>query len=427
MDPSRLFALATVFQPTPVRVQREMPDSAAGEAVSFSNPMTVTLHKKYSPGIFERLGTKPVINACGIYTDLGGSVLSPGVWGAMEQANRSFVRMVELLEKSGQILADLMGAEAARVTPGASAAIALGTAACMTGMDGPSWERLPDATGVKNEVIMQRGHRYKYARCARLTGAKIVEAGDADGTTPEQLAAAVGPNAAAILFPAHLDGKAGTVPLRQVTAVARERSVPTLVDAAYLNYPPEIMRSFNATGADLVCFSAKYFWGPNSGGFLCGRKDLIDAVAGVDFTQYESGKYLSFGRPFKLDRHIIVATVVALEEWLSMDHKARWQSYGRKVETIMRALRGVRGVSLTPQYFTMDERLEPHPINCLAIGFEARSGLTAPQVCDALAAGDPRIATVVLGDVLVVAVDTVLDGQETIIAECLRSALASTR
>jgi L-seryl-tRNA(Ser) seleniumtransferase len=139
----------------------------------------------------------------------------------MEEVNRSFVSMVDLLEKSGRTLAGLMGTEAARVTPGASAAIALGTAACMTGMDGPSWERLPDTTGMKNEVVMQRGHRYKYARCARMTGARIVEAGGDHGTTLDQLSAAIGPNAAAILFPAHLDGKPGTVALREVTKLGR--------------------------------------------------------------------------------------------------------------------------------------------------------------------------------------------------------------
>jgi seryl-tRNA(Sec) selenium transferase len=196
-----------------------------------------------------------------------------------------------------------------------------------------------------------------------------------------------------------------------------------LVDAAYLNYPPEVMRSFNTAGADLVCFSAKYYWGPNSGGFICGRKDLIDAVAGVDFTRYESGKYLSFGRPFKLDRHTIVATLVALEEWLEMDHSARWRSYLEKVEVIHRAVRDIPGIRSAPRYFTMDERLESDPINCLAIEFDPASGHTAQLLSDQLAAGDPSIATVVLGETLVIAVDTVLDGQERTIAERLRKAL----
>ncbi len=123
-----------------------------------------------------------------------------------------------------------------------------------------------------------------------------------------------------------------------MSASARNHGVPVLVDAAYLNDPPSIMSTFIPRGADLVCFSAKYFWGPNSSGFICGRRDLIDAVAGIDFTRYESGKYLTFGRPWKMDRQIIVATVLALKEWLEMDHKARWESYREKVAAMRRVL-----------------------------------------------------------------------------------------
>jgi L-seryl-tRNA(Ser) seleniumtransferase len=331
--------------------------------------------------------------------------------------------MVDLLEKSGRVLAGLVGAEAARVTPGASAAIALGAAACMTGMDGTKWERLPDTTGMKNEVVMQRRHRYKYDRCSRMTGARIVEAGDEIGTTLQQLQAAIGPQTAAILFPAHLETKPGTVPLLEVTRLARRAGVPTLVDAAYLNYPPERMSSYTAAGADLVCFSAKYYWGPNSGGFICGRKDLIDAVAGVDFTRYESGKYLTFGRPFKMDRQIVVGTVVALQEWFSMDHEARWNGYARKVDQMMRWLESIPGITLAPRCFTMDERLVAEPVNCLAIGFGPESGTNAEEVSTRLSEGNPSIAAVVLGDTLVVATDALLDGQEVLIADKLREVL----
>jgi len=126
------------------------------------------------PAVFAKFGVKPVINACGIYTDLGGSRLSPTVWAAMEEMNRHFVRIPDLLDHSGAMIAGMLGAEAARVTPGAAAAIALGTCACIAGMDGTAWERLPDTTGLKSEVIIQRGHRYKYDRQVAMTGAQLV-------------------------------------------------------------------------------------------------------------------------------------------------------------------------------------------------------------------------------------------------------------
>ena len=376
------------------------------------------------PAIFGRLGIRPVINACGVYTDLGGSILSPAVWTAMEEVNRSYVRMVDLLKTTGRHIAEMVGAESARVTPGASSAIALGTAACMTGMDGAAWERLPDTTGLtKVEVVIQHNHRFKYDRCARMTGARLVAAGDKNGTSADQLRRVIGPQTAMLLFPAHLDGKGNTLGLKKTLEVTREHGVPTFADAAYVNYPTSLLGSFTAAGADLACFSAKYFGGPNGGGFLCGRQELMDAVAGVDFTEFESGLYRTFGRAFKMDRQIVVGTVVALEEWLAMDHEARWASYARRVDRMLEKLHGLSGIEARPKYFTMDECLLDEPVNCAAVRFTS-SGRSAQQVSDALAAGDLSIATVVFGDTLVAAVDCIVDGQETTIGERLREELS---
>ncbi len=284
--------------------------------------------------IFDLLGVPPVINASGIYTDLGGSRLSPSIWAAMAEANDSFIDMVELLDRTGETIAGMLGVEAARITPGASAAIALGIGACLTGDDREKMERLPETSGMPNEVILQRGHRYKYDRCALLPGARIVEVGSEAGTRREEIEQAIGPNTVALFLPAHLDGHNGTVPLADVAAIGRGHGVPTFVDAAYMNYPVEIMGSFNAQGADLVCFSAKYFGGPNGGGLICGREDLVAAVAAIDFTRHESGPYRRFGRAFKMDRQVVVATVLALQEWFAMDHEARWQGYRRQVENL---------------------------------------------------------------------------------------------
>ena len=371
---------------------------------------------------FQKFGVKPVINACGIYTDLGGTVFSPRVWQAMQEINTSFVRMVDLLDRSGEMLASLVGAEAARVTTGASAAITLGTAACIAGRDGRAWEQLPDTAGLKHEVIIQKAHRYKYDRMVRIAGGYLIEAGTPQGTSAQQLEQAFTPQSAMVMFPAHLDGKPDAVPLREVSRVARQHGVPLLVDAAYMNYPTSVMSQFLRDGADLVCFSAKYFWGPNSGGFICGRRDLIEAVAGLDFTRYESGKYLTFGRPFKLDRHTIVATVVALQEWLAMDHEARWAGYREKVSAMRAILSGVVGITIAARYFTMDERLVDEPVSCMTVEFP-EGAVKADEVSAALLAGEPSIATVVVDGKLVVAVDTVMEDQHLIIAERLRELL----
>jgi D-glucosaminate-6-phosphate ammonia-lyase len=372
------------------------------------------------PPVFKKFGVRPVINACGIYTDLGGSVFSPRVWQAMEEINHSFVRMVDLLDRSGEMLASLIGAEAARVVPGASAAITLGTAACIAGRDGPAWEQLPDTSGLKNEVIIQKAHRYKYDRMVRIAGGRLVEAGSENGTTLPELERAFGPQTAMVLFPAHLERKPGTISLEEVSSVAHAHRIPVFTDAAYMNDPPSLMRSLLPRGADLVCFSAKYFWGPNSSGFVGGRRDLIEAVAGIDFTRYESGKYLTFGRPWKMDRHSIVATVVALEDWLAMDHPARWATYREKVAAMRSLLADAPGIQTGQKHFTMDERLLDGAVNCMTVQCPGGAG-QIEQISAELLSGDPSIATVVLDDKLVIAVDTVLADQHLAIARRLRT------
>jgi L-seryl-tRNA(Ser) seleniumtransferase len=364
--------------------------------------------------VYERLGTRPIINACGIYTDLGGSRLSPAVWAAMAEANASFVSMADLLEGSGRVLADALGAEAGRVVPGAAAAIALMTSAAMTGVDRAASEQLPDTTGLRGEVVLQRNHRYKYDRLIRLAGARLRLAGDERGTTAAELEAAIGPATAALFLPAHLDGRGGTVPLREAVPLARRQGVAVLVDAAYQCWPLDAMRSSVPAGADLVCFSAKYFGGPNAGGFVVGTRARIDAVIANEFIGYESGPHRAFGRPFKMDRQTVVGVVAAFQEWLSLDHGARWDRYRGHVERLGGLVAGLPGLAATPMHFAMDESLVPEPVNALVLEVGAESGTTAARLARDLATGTPSIACVRDGDRLIFCLDLV-DGDEVVL------------
>jgi D-glucosaminate-6-phosphate ammonia-lyase len=374
-------------------------------------------------GIYHQLGTKPVINARGIYTDLGGSRLSAAVWAAMGEANEHFVRMTELLAGSGAEVAKLLGVESAIVTPGVSAALVLATAVAMTGDDERKMEQLPDATGMPAEVIIQRRHRYKYDRMIRMAGARLVEVGNVNGTTGEELEAAIGHETAAICFPAHLDAIEGTVSLEDVTSLARSRAVPTIVDAAYLNYPPSTMRRFEQAGADLSIFSAKYFGGPNVGAIICGRRDLIELIASIDFTGFEGDKYLKLGRAFKLDRQLIVGVVAALGEWVQADHEARYAGYQAAVDAICERLRGDARLSLDPMCFTMEGFLAPEPVNCVRIGGDG--WLDADDLAERLAAGDPSILVNVVNDAVVVDVECVSLAEAELIGDRLNACLGS--
>jgi L-seryl-tRNA(Ser) seleniumtransferase len=191
-----------------------------------------------------------------------------------------------------------------------------------------------------------------------------------------------------------------------------------------MNYPTSLLGSFCARGADLAIFSAKYFGGPNTGGFVCGRRELVDVIAGVDFTRFESSKYLSFGRPFKLDRQLIVGVVTALDEWTSMDHTRRFAQYKQHVQTILDELDGVAGIATHPMSFTMQETLEPEPINCLVVEL-AEGDQGAGRVAAALAAGDPSILVHAIGARLVVDVECVSAEEASLIGRRLRDAVST--
>ena len=305
--------------------------------------------------LYDALGVRRVINACGIYTDLGGSVLGASAWAAAAEANATWAAMDELLAASGARIASLCGSEAARVVPGASAGIALSIAACIARGDGPVSETLP--LGASDAVVlMQRGHEYKYARCASLAGARVEWTDD--------IAAALAGRPAAILHPAHLDGAA--LALDALAPLARRAGVPIVVDAAFLSFPLGELARWSRAG-DVACFSAKYFWGPNGGGFVAGRAGLIADIAALDFVGYESGRWRTFGRAFKLDRATVAATVAALEEWVALDHEARLAGYAELADALASRCAALAGARVELKQFTLDERLVDGPPNAVLV------------------------------------------------------------
>lgn len=371
--------------------------------------------------IYEELGVTPVINARGHNTVLGGSTPSPRVKAAMERAERYYVDMAQLLERSGQIIAELLGAEAAAVTPGAAAALALGTAACITGDDLERMARLPDTTGLKREVVIQAAHHYAYERATTIVGTTLVEAGDPAGTTAAQLEAALGPATACVLYPAHLEGKPGTLALAEVIAIAHRRGVPVLVDAAGQVYPLAKMTGYTRQGADLVCFGAKYIGAPNSSGILCGRKDLVEPALRQGFIGFETtAERKAFGRPLKLDRQEIIAVVVALQEWMAMDHAARLAELEARLGTIARALEGLPGVSLE---LLRRDGAAPRLLRVAIDPATARR--SAAAVIAELWRGRPAIAAGAEQEALLLNAATLWEGDEAVVAGRLRALLES--
>jgi D-glucosaminate-6-phosphate ammonia-lyase len=235
--------------------------------------------------LFEAIGVHTIINAKGPATRLSGGIMRTEVAQAMSEASRHCVDMAELQAAASRIIAEITGAEAGYVASGASACLLLATAACMTGLDPGRMARLPDASGMKDEVIMVRSQRNFYDHAVRATGARIIEVGLPDryagagvrDAEAWEIDDAITERTAAVFYVA---GALARPALSEVVRVAHARVVPVIVDAA-AQLPPQVnLRRFIAEGADLVAFSGgKALGGPQASGFLCGRRDLIMAAA----------------------------------------------------------------------------------------------------------------------------------------------------
>lgn len=371
-----------------------------------------------TPEVYKELGVKRVINTMGSMTLLGGSILPGKMQAAMEEANECFVDMEELLDKSGKAVGELLGAEAALVTSGCFAALVLGTAAIMTGKDKEKIARLPDTTGMKNEFLIQKGTRYHYDRCVSVPGGKLVEVGEEHGTTAEQLEAAIGPATAGILYLAHAEGTEGILSLPEAVGIARRKGVAVLLDAAAEVYPLERMRERASSGADLVCFGGKYFGSTHSTGVLCGRKEMVEAATLNNFIAYEAKDNRSLGRGYKVDRQEVIVTVVALQEWFTMNHEERFSVQERRIETIAEGLAGTPHVKAQRMW----ERRGPWKQLRIDLD-EAALGKTAASIVEALREGDPSIWVDVDGNQMYVGVHTLREGEDKVIAERLRQLL----
>lgn len=364
--------------------------------------------------VYSRIGARPVINAAGNTTVWGGSTPSSTVQQAMDQANASFVEMEELLKKSGDYIANCLGVEGAYVASGCYAALALSTAACMTGSDPELSARLPDTEGMKNEVVLAKPQEYTYDRSYTVSGAKLVWAGDDEGASLEAFEQAIGPNTAAVAYLVRGEPDSNVASLAEVVELARSQGVPVIADAAAQIYPTDYFVR-NAQAADLVCFGGKYMGGPQSSGFVCGRGDLIDAVTHHGFISHKS-----VGRGMKLDRQEILGLVAALDEWFTMDHEERLIGYGARFTAIEDGLRGVSAIKSidtvsTTSYWGVG----------LTVSLDTGTlGKSAPDVAAGLLAGSPRVRMDAVDDnTLRVCVHNLSEGDEHIVAEQLRSAL----
>ncbi|MCS6861732.1 MAG: aminotransferase class V-fold PLP-dependent enzyme [Abditibacteriales bacterium] len=360
------------------------------------------------------LGVRRVINAMGTVTTLGGSLMPQEVLDAMYEAARMFVSIPELQEKAGERIARLTGAEAAYVCAGAACGLMLGTAACMTRGIRERMNRLPDTQGMPHECIMLAAHRNGFDFAIRQTGARIVEVGTVEnGATAMDVISAIGQNTALIAFFMAFEQR-GKLSLDEVLSVGRSYNVPVLVDAAAELPPAENLTKFISMGADLVVFSGgKGLRGPQSSGFICGRKDLIAACAA------QGSPNAGIGRVAKVGKEEIMGLLAALERFVQLDHEAERRQWEAQVNTILDTCKGIVGVRAMRLF--PNERGQPIPQAVLRL--EPHAAVKAAELARYLAEGDPSIRVRQVRDTILINPHMLEPSDEYVICERLRSIL----
>src|SRR5688500_6701519 len=339
--------------------------------------------------------------------------MAPEVLEAMAEASRSYVRIEDLQEGAGRVIAEVTGAESGYVTSGAAAGLLLGTAACVAGLDLHVMELLPyiqGVDGVKNEVVVHRVHRNSYDHAVRTVGVKMVEVGRMGHPSPGpmrpyELESAISERTAMVFWPLMGVPEGTVLPLEETARIAHKHGVPVLVDAAAALPPASNLRRFISEGADLVCFSGgKALGGPQASGILAGRADLIRSVAlqHQDMDVHPGtwtwrrmiaegalpGPPLQgIGRACKVGREEVMGLLTALRLYLKRDHAADIARGRRLAQRMADGLAGLPGVAAT--YHDGGERGTASVQVQLD---EAALGTTAVHVINALGDGDPIVA-----------------------------------
>jgi L-seryl-tRNA(Ser) seleniumtransferase len=362
---------------------------------------------------FKELGIRPFINAAGTYTTLTASLMQPEVVQAIDYASKQFVHLIELHDAVGKRIASLVGSEAAMVTAGAASALTLGTAACITGTDQALIRRLPDTAGMKNEVIIQKSHRYGYDHAVRNCGIRFVEI-----ETREELERAVNDRTAMMLFLNEND-PLGKIKAAEYVELGKKHHIPTMTDAAADAPPVERLSQFTKMGFDLVVFSGgKGIRWPQSAGLLLGRQDLI-AAARLNGPPNSD----AIGRGMKVNKEEYLGMMVAVEHFVKMDHAAEWREWEKRVKVIADSVGPISGVKAEP-FVPEIANSVPH----LRISWDPSAiKITADEAKKRLRDGDPSIELRPgAHDVLEVAVWMLQPGEAQIVARRIREVLKAS-
>lgn len=324
--------------------------------------------------IYQSLGLKRVINACGKMTILGVSSVPASVMAAVAQAAGSFVEIDALVDCVGERVSQYTGAQDSYVTSCATAGIAIAVAAAVSRGEPDRVAQLPDSSGMANQIVMLRGHNVDYGSpvtsAIRLGGGRVVEVGQSNLAYRWQLEKAINEQTAGLFFvKSHHAVQKGMLTLDTFVAVARSHRLPLIVDAA----AEEDLRCYVAAGADMVIYSgAKAFNAPTSG-FVSGGKHWI---------AWCKAQHNGIARAMKIGKENMVGLVKALELYQ--------QEQPASAEALRPAVAAINALSGFTADIEQDEA--GRAIWRIRIATDAaRLGLSAREVVDLLHEGEMAI------------------------------------
>jgi len=348
----------------------------------------------YRSKVLDSLGVRSWINASNWSTVIGGTWISDKVIEAMNEVAKTFVDMFELIAKVDEKIAKLCSVEDAHITTGAGAAIELSVAGCMAGNDHGKWIRLPNTEGMKNEIVMPRGHYIAYTPQWVSSGAKVVEYGQAGylRSNKHELESAINENTCCLSYTASYNTvPRGMIPIEEVIDAGKKHNIPIVVDAASMLPPVSNLHKFTDIDVDIVCFSGgKAIQAPNNTGMMLGNgkgAKIIEAVRAHSFP------HDGWGRGHKISKEQIVGLVVALEEFIK-NGDALYEKQMRTARYFVEELSGIPSVDviIIPNDETFHEHpVMPHVPRVRVQWDEKALGLSASDVDRYMAEEDPPV------------------------------------
>ncbi len=283
------------------------------------------------------LGIKPFINAHDTITLYGGSRMQKNTLQAMHQIAGMFTDVMGVQRAVGARIAALTNNEAAYVTNGAAGALQLAAAVCMADGQAAAYKRLPDTHGMKDRFLVLYSQNHCYLKAIESAGGKIHLVGDTDEVLAFDLADAMTDTVAAVVYTPHIRYDPASLPLPDVIAMAHEKNIPVIVDAAAYLPPRENLWTFTQNGADMVIFSGgKTLRGPQASGMILGRKKWIEDC-------------LRFGAPMhgicrssKATKEAMIGLCVAVENYMNLNMEEEYERCSLLADRLMEAMKSGR-------------------------------------------------------------------------------------